>query len=78
MLTYTNANAITYGGYLKLVQRQLQLSSEFLRTNVRSGPLSVVTAILACTTLVYAILGSISPEFDYFDDDDDDDEKSNR
>lgn len=63
---------------MKLVQRQLQLSSEFLRTNVRSGPLSVVTAILACTTLVYAILGSISPEFDYFDDDDDEKPKGSR
>ena len=67
MLTYANANAITYGGYVNLLKRQLELSAKFLMARVRSGPLSVVTAILACLTLIYAILGSISPEFAYFE-----------
>lgn len=77
MLTYTNANTITYGGYLNLVKRQFQLSAAFLKSRVRSGPLSVVTAILACLTLIYAIMGAVSPEFAYFevDDEEDDDHK---
>ncbi|KAL7540096.1 hypothetical protein ACHAXR_009866 [Thalassiosira sp. AJA248-18] len=80
MLTYTNANTITYGGYMNLVKRQLQLSAIFLKTRVRSGPLTVVTAILASLTLIYAILGSVDPSFSHFDDDDNDveDEKPNR
>ena len=73
MLTYTNANAITYGGYLNLVKRQFQLSGAFLKSRVQSGPLIVVTAILACLTLIYAILGAVSPEFAYFEVDEDDD-----
>lgn len=72
MLTYTNANTITYGGYVNLLKRQLELSAKFLMARVRSGPLSVVTAILACLTLIYAILGSISPQFAYFEIDDED------
>lgn len=77
MLTYTNANTITYGGYLNLVKRQFQLSAAFLKSRVRSGPLSVVTAILACLTVIYAIMGAVSPEFAYFevDDEEDDDPK---
>ena len=70
MLTYTNANTITYGGYVNLLKRQLALSVRFLVAHVSSGPLSVVTAILACLTIVFAILGAISPEFATFDDDD--------
>mmetsp|Transcript_36567 Transcript_36567/g.64087 ORF Transcript_36567/g.64087 Transcript_36567/m.64087 type:complete len:306 (-) Transcript_36567:94-1011(-) len=73
MLTYTNANTITYGGYLNLVKRQLELSVNFLKARMRSGPLSIVTAFFGCLTLIYAILGSISPEFAYFELDDEDD-----
>mmetsp|Transcript_195 Transcript_195/g.376 ORF Transcript_195/g.376 Transcript_195/m.376 type:complete len:305 (+) Transcript_195:347-1261(+) len=74
MLTYTNANTITYGGYLNLLKRQLELSFKFLKARVRSGPLSLVTACLACLTLIYAVLGLTSPEFAYFELDDDEDE----
>ncbi len=70
MLTYTNAHTITYGGYVNLLKRQLALSLKFLMAHVSSGPLSVVTAILAVLTIVFAILGAISPEFATFDDDD--------
>jgi hypothetical protein len=73
MLTYTNAHTITYGGYVNLLKRQLQLSGKFLLAHVRSGPLSVITAILACLTVIYAILGSVSPEFAYFELDDESD-----
>ncbi|KAL3816098.1 hypothetical protein ACHAXA_004523 [Cyclostephanos tholiformis] len=75
MLTYTNAKTITYGGYVNLLKRQLQLSGRFLLAHVRSGPLSVITAILACLTVIYAILGSVSPEFAYFELDDEDNKK---
>lgn len=67
MLTYTNANTITYGGYLGLLRRQLFLSYKFLTTRITGGPLSAVTAILAVLTLTFAILGMFSPEFDYFE-----------
>lgn len=67
MLTYTNANTITYGGYLGLLKRQLFLSYEFLTTRIKAGPMSAVTAILAILSLTYAILGMFSPEFDYFE-----------
>ena len=40
MLTYTNANTITYGGYLGLLRRQLFLSYKFLTNRISSGPLS--------------------------------------
>ena len=70
MLTYTNATTITYGGYVNLLKRQLQLSFKFLQARVKSGPLSVVTLILGCLTLVFAIMGAVSPEFDYFEEDD--------
>lgn len=70
MLTYTNANTITYGGYMNLLKRQLELSARFLKARSMSGPLSMVTAILACLTIIYAILGSISPEFAYFEEED--------
>jgi hypothetical protein len=73
MLTYTNAHTITYGGYVNLLKRQLQLSGKFLLAHARSGPLSVITAILACLTVIYAILGSVSPEFAYFELDDESD-----
>ena len=72
MLTYTNANTITYGGYLNLLKRQLELSANFLKARMRSGPLSIVTAFFGCLTLIYAILGSTSPEFAYFELDDED------
>lgn len=76
MLTYTNANTITYGGYVNLMRRQLELSVKFLRARVSSGPLSVVTAIFACLTLVYAILGAVSPEFSYFEHEDEEVEET--
>ena len=72
MMTYTNANAITYGGYVNLCKRQLELSARFLMAHIRSGPLSLVTAILACSTLIYAIRGFIRPDFSYFELDDED------
>ena len=75
MLTYTNANAITYGGYVNLLRRQMVLTGEFLMARMRSGPLSVVTLIFACLTVLYAVLGAVSPEFAYFDEMDDEDEK---
>lgn len=58
---------------MNLLKRQLQLSGKFLLAHVRSGPLSVITAILACLTVIYAILGSVSPEFAYFELDDESD-----
>ena len=75
MLTYTNANTISYGGYINLMKRHMVLCAKFLLSRVGSGPLSVATAILACLTIVYAVLGSVSPEFAYFDIDDEDDAK---
>jgi|APGre2960657468_1045069.scaffolds.fasta_scaffold268838_1 hypothetical protein len=72
MLTYTNAHTITYGGYVNLMRRQLQLSGRFLLDHVRSGPLSLISAFLACLTVVYAILGAFSPEFASFEIDDED------
>lgn len=68
MMTYTNANTITYGGYLGLLRRQLWLSLKFLTTRIRAGPLSAVTAMLAVLSLTYAIQGMFSPEFEYFED----------
>jgi len=69
MLSYTNANTITYGGYLGLLRRQLWLSFKFLRTRIHAGPLSAVTALLGVLCLTYAIKGMFSPEFEYFEDD---------
>lgn len=69
MLCYTNATTITYGGYVRLLQRQLELSSKFLMARIRSGPLSLVTAIFAILTVAHAIIGMISPEFSYFEPD---------
>lgn len=70
MMAYTNANTITYGGYLGLLKRQLCLSFKFLTTRIHSGPLSAVTALLAVLCVTYAIKGLLSPEFEYFEDDD--------
>lgn len=70
MMAYTNANTITYGGYLGLLKRQLFLSFKFVTTRIHSGPLSAVTALLAVLCLTYAIKGMLSPEFEYFEDDD--------
>jgi len=69
MMAYTNANTITYGGYLGLLRRQLWLSFKFLTTRIHAGPLSAVTAILAVLCLTFAIKGMFSPEFEYFEDD---------
>ena len=55
---------------MNLLKRQLALSLKFLMAHVSSGPLSVITAILAVLTIAFAILGAISPEFATFDDDD--------
>ncbi|KAL7479918.1 hypothetical protein ACHAW6_005636 [Cyclotella cf. meneghiniana] len=66
-LAYTNANTITYGGYVNLMKRQLLLSRNFISKHVRSGPMSAVTAILALLTIYYAIIGYFSPEFSYFE-----------
>ncbi len=76
MLTYTNANTITYGGYVNLMKRQFQLSINFLMTRAKSGPMSAVTFLFACLTIIYAIKGWISPEFAYFDSDWDDDRRA--
>lgn len=73
MLTYTNANTITYGGYGNLLKRQLELSFHFLMTRARSGPMSAITLLFACLTITYAIIGWISPEFAYFEFDWEDD-----
>lgn len=77
MLAYANANAITYGGYLSLARRQLELSAEFLKARATSGPLSAVTLILAVLTVVFAVRGSLKPEFSYFDDHHDDESQRN-
>jgi len=69
MMAYTNANTITYGGYLGLLRRQLWLSFKFLTTRIHAGPLSAVTALLAVLCLTFAIKGMFSPEFEYFEDD---------
>lgn len=69
MMTYTNANTITYGGYLGLLRRQLWLSFQFLRTRIHAGPLSLLTAILGVLCLTFAVKGMLSPEFEYFEDD---------
>ena len=80
MMTYTNANTITYGGYMNLCKRQLMLSAQFLMSHYRSGPLSVVTAILACLSLAYAIRGILRPDFSYFEleEDHEDEENDNK
>lgn len=61
------ANTITYGGYLNLMKRQLQLSFNFISKRIHSGPMSAVTAILAFLSLYFAIKGYISPAFSYFE-----------
>mmetsp|Transcript_20729 Transcript_20729/g.44816 ORF Transcript_20729/g.44816 Transcript_20729/m.44816 type:complete len:233 (-) Transcript_20729:1466-2164(-) len=78
MLTYTNANTITYGGYSNLLRRQFQLSYNFIKTRIRSGPMSFVTAILAFLSLVYAVIGYFSPEFAYFEIDLEEEKKTNQ
>ena len=78
MLTYTNANTITYGGYSNLLRRQFQLSYKFIKTRIRSGPMSFVTAILAFLSLVYAVIGYFSPEFAYFEIDLEEEKKTNQ
>eukprot|EP00970_Alexandrium_tamarense_P014065 scaffold3855_cov199-Alexandrium_tamarense.AAC.19 len=78
MLTYTNANTITYGGYSNLLRRQFQLSYNFIKTRIRSGPMSFVTAILAFLSLVYAVIGYFSPEFAYFEIDLEEEKKTNK
>eukprot|EP00956_Cyclotella_meneghiniana_P032005 scaffold86042_cov80-Cyclotella_meneghiniana.AAC.3 len=65
--TIAQANTITYGGYLNLMKRQLQLSFNFISKRIHSGPMSAVTAILALLTLYYAIQGYFSPAFSYFE-----------
>lgn len=52
-----------------MCKRQFVLCAEFLKEHMRSGPLGVVTAILGCLSVMYAILGSVSPEFGYFEED---------
>ena len=69
MMVYTNANTITYGGYVGLLRRQLLLSYKFLTTRIHGGPLSAVTALLGVLCMTFAIKGMFSPEFDYFEDD---------
>lgn len=61
------ANTITYGGYLNLMKRQLQLSFNFISRRIHSGPMSAVTAILALLSLYFAIKGYVSPAFSYFE-----------
>ena len=76
-LTYTNANSITYGGYINLGKRQLELSAKFLMAHWRNGPLSVMTTILACLTLIFAIKGFVRPSFSYFElEDEENNDKS--
>lgn len=66
ILSYSNANTITYGGYFNLMVRQLTLSASFLKNRIRSGPMSAFTTLFAVFTVVFAILGSIRPEFSYY------------
>jgi len=66
ILSYSNANTITYGGYYNLMVRQLTLSANFLKNRIRSGPMSAITTLFAVFTLVFAFLGSIRPEFSYY------------
>mmetsp|Transcript_17985 Transcript_17985/g.33518 ORF Transcript_17985/g.33518 Transcript_17985/m.33518 type:complete len:303 (+) Transcript_17985:354-1262(+) len=73
MLTYSNANSVTYGGYVNLIKRQLGLHAEFLRTRIRRGPMSLITVFFTFLTLSFAIKGMVSTEFAYFDLDDEDD-----
>ncbi|KAL7532664.1 hypothetical protein ACHAWF_004206 [Thalassiosira exigua] len=75
MLAYTNANSITYGGYTNLMKRQIELASKFLLANFRSGPFSIMTTFLAILSLFYAISGSFSPEFAYFELDEEDEKR---
>jgi len=77
MLAYSNANAVSYGGYLSLMKRQLELSVEFLKARARTGPLSTVTLILGVLTIYYAIRGYLKPDFSYFDYHHEDDSQQN-
>lgn len=76
MLAYTNANTISYGGYLSLARRQMELSLMFVKARATAGPLCTITLILAILTIVYAIRGSLTPEFSYFDNHHGDDNRS--
>jgi hypothetical protein len=63
MLTYTNANTITYGGFSGLLRRNLVLSMRFLMTNMRRGPMSIITIICVMLTVTFALCGWFAPEF---------------
>ena len=60
---------------MNLCKRQLMLSAQFLMSHYKSGPLSIVTAILACLSLAYAIRGILGPAFSYFELEDHEDEE---
>jgi hypothetical protein len=63
MLTYMNANIITYGGFNSLLRRTLVLSMRFLMANMRRGPMSTITIIYFMLTVIFALRGWFAPEF---------------
>lgn len=63
MLTYTNANTITYGGFSSLLRRNFELSMRFLSVNLKRGPMSIVTIVFFMLTVIFAIHGWFAPEF---------------
>lgn len=67
MLAYSNSRSISYGGYVGLLKRQLELSCQFIWAQARNKqPLSIATGVLAFLTIFFFIAGSFSPEFVYF------------
>mmetsp|Transcript_38570 Transcript_38570/g.115769 ORF Transcript_38570/g.115769 Transcript_38570/m.115769 type:complete len:251 (-) Transcript_38570:519-1271(-) len=63
MLTYTNARTVTYGGFGALLRRNLILSMRFLVSNMRRGPMSVITMTCFVLTVFFALCGWFGPEF---------------
>jgi hypothetical protein len=63
MITYTNSNTITYGGFISLLKRHIILGTRFLLINMKNGPMSLVTILFLTLTIYFALRGWFAPEF---------------
>ena len=63
MITYTNSNTITYGGFTSLLKRHIILGKTFLICNMKNGPMSFITILFLLLTIIFTLRGWFAPEF---------------
>lgn len=66
MLTYTNSQTISYGGFLGLFRRHFVLALRFISARLAQGPMALVTLAAAVVTFAFSVASLVRGAPDFF------------